>query len=124
MTLWELAGESSRCWHPLTYMYVSEGSGEVKYVGTTGNLRNRLVQDGAPGGKLELGARGKQSTDSGDKKDPSEKERWRKHKNVEEMLTAAGVRVHVLFDATWWEHWLCTAPPWNKREERRDADAK
>ena len=105
VTLWELAGESSRCWQPLTYMFVSEANGEVKYVGTTKNLRNRLIQHGANDGKLVLGAEGRSPTEGLDRKDPNEKERWRKHKNVEEKLAAAGVRVHVAFGATEWHHW-------------------
>lgn len=123
VTLWELAVESSRCWQPLTYMFVSEGSGEVKYVGTTKNLRNRLIQHGADDGKLVRGAGGRQPTESGDRKDPLEKTRWRKHKNVEERLKAAGVRVHVAFEATEWHHWYgaisyrggrWSGPEWNR----------
>ena len=122
MTLWELAGESSRCWEPLTYMFVDETSGEVKYVGTTKNLRNRLIQHGHKSGKLELGAEGYQPKESGDLKDPSERTRRRKYKGVEEKLAKAGVRVHVAFDATEWHHWygsICfrdgkwRSPEWN-----------
>lgn len=122
VTLWELARESSRCWQPLTYLFVSEDSGEVKYVGTTMNLPNRLVQHAASDGKLMHGARGRQPKESGDRRDPKEKTRWREHRNVEQKLSAAGVRVHVAFDATEWHHWfgaICLlggrlrSPAWN-----------
>ena len=106
VTLWELASESSRCWQPLTYLFVSEATGEVKYVGTTTNLPTRLIQHAGSDGKLMMGKEGRQPTEKGDRTlTPSDKKRWREHRNAEEKLAAAGVRVHVAFEATEWHHW-------------------
>ena len=119
VTMWELASASSRKWRPLTYLYADTRSGEVKYVGSTSDLPNRLVQDASTVGKLRRGRAGRESTTRGDKKGPSERNRWRVRREVEELLASAGVRVHVSFGGSWWEHWLCTGGAWNKADEGR-----